>query len=142
VSPRGAIQTGSALRSAALALLAAWDAPKHEGLEEAVAALRDVIKAHSIRYRRDPSAPRPPRTGTKQESVLVMLHREDGATVAQAMEATGWQRHTIRGFLAELKRKGTPVDILERVRQVGRNKQGAKGSCSVYRVAAAPAEAC
>jgi hypothetical protein len=41
----------------------------------------------------------------------------------------------VRGFLAGLKRKGITVEVLERVRQVGPNKEGAKGSYSVYRVA-------
>jgi hypothetical protein len=39
----------------------------------------------------------------------------------------GWAPHTIRGFLAGLAKKGIRVDVLERVRQVGPNKQGVKG---------------
>jgi hypothetical protein len=33
-----------------------------------------------------------------------------------------------------LKKKGTQVDVLDRVRQVGPNKEGAKGSYSIYRI--------
>ena len=84
---------------------------------------------------------RQPRTGTKQETVLALLRRDEGATIAQVMDATGWQQHTVRGFLAGLKRKGVTVEVLDRVRQVGPNKQGAQGSYSVYRIAATPAEA-
>ena len=40
----------------------------------------------------------------------------------------------MRGFLAGLKKKGVQVETLERVRQVGPNKQGAKGSYTVYRI--------
>jgi hypothetical protein len=47
----------------------------------------------------------------------------------------GQAPHTVRGFLAGLAKKGIRVDVLERVRQVGTNKQGAKGSYSVYRLA-------
>jgi hypothetical protein len=36
-----------------------------------------------------------------------------------------------------LKQRGLAVAVLERVRQVGPNKQGAKGSYSVYRIAEA-----
>jgi hypothetical protein len=61
----------------------------------------------------------------------------EGTTIAEIMEATGWQPHTVRGFLAGLKRKGVTVEVLERVRQVGPNKQGAKGSYSIYRIAEA-----
>ncbi|MCA3337909.1 MAG: DUF3489 domain-containing protein, partial [Roseomonas sp.] len=75
-------------------------------------------------------------TGTKQEVVLAMLRRPEGATVAQIAEATGWAQHTVRGFFAGLKkRQGITVEIAERIRQVGPNKQGAKGSYTVYRVA-------
>jgi hypothetical protein len=59
------------------------------------------------------------------------------------IEATGWAPHTVRGFLAGLKRKGHRVEVLERVRQVGPGQQGAKGSYSIYRLtdAALAAEA-
>jgi hypothetical protein len=97
-------------------------------------ALR-VALAGAARTRREPGAPRAPRAGTKQEAVLALLRRAEGATIAQIIDATGWQSHTVRGFLAGLKRKGITVEVLDRVRQVGPNKEGAKGSYSVYRVA-------
>ena len=98
-------------------------------LEGPMASLRAVLAERS------PSAPRKPREGTKQETVLEMLRRTEGATVAQIMEVTDWQNHTARGFLAGLKKKGFSIETLERVRQVGPNKEGAKGSFSIYRVA-------
>jgi hypothetical protein len=65
-----------------------------------------------------------------------MLRRPEGATVAQIAEATRWQAHTVRGFFAGLKkRQGVAIEVLERVRQVGPDKAGAKGSYSVYRTA-------
>ena len=83
-----------------------------------------------------PSAPkeRKPREGTKQEAVLALLRRDQGATIVQICEATAWQQHSARGFLAALKKKGIAVTVLERVRQVGLGKEGARGSYSVYRV--------
>jgi hypothetical protein len=76
-----------------------------------------------------------PREGTKQQAVLTLLRRPEGATIAQVIEATGWAQHTVRGFLADLKKKGHRVEVLERVRQVGPGAQGAKGSYSTDRVA-------
>ena len=88
---------------------------------------------------RAPSPPRPaprkPREGTKREVVLAMLRRPGGATVAQIAEATGWAPHTVRGFFAGLKKNGVQVAVLERVRQVGPNKDGAKGSFTIDRAA-------
>lgn len=143
VSRRGPVGGAAALRMAATTVMATWDAPERDGLEGAISGLRDALAAapRASRQTRDATTPRTPRTGTKQEAVLALLRRDEGTTIAQVMDATAWQQHTVRGFLAGLKRKGIGVEVMERVRQVGPNKQGAKGSYSIYRIAtAAPAE--
>ena len=58
-------------------------------------------------------------------------------TIEQVADATGWQPHTVRGFFAGLKKRGIEVSVLDRVRQVGPNNAGAKGSYTVYRIAEA-----
>nr|WP_280856220.1 DUF3489 domain-containing protein [Pararoseomonas indoligenes] len=93
-----------------------------------------MTRAGANRPARDPSVPRRPREGTKNQTVLTRLRREMGATLTGIMDATGWAQHTVRGFLARLKKKGHAVEVLERVRQVGPGAQGAKGSHSVYRI--------
>ncbi len=70
---------------------------------------------------------------------MTLLRRDEGATIAQVIDTTARQQHTVRGFLAGPKRRGIIVEALERVRQVRPNKQGAKGSYSIYRIAAAAA---
>lgn len=42
---------------------------------------------------------------TKQESVLALLSSADGATLSDLMDATGWQQHSVRGFLAGTVKK-------------------------------------
>ena len=106
-------------------------------LDGRMAALRAALAGKPTRAPREPGAPRKPREGTKQETVLAMLRREEGATIAQICEATGWQGHTVRGFFAGLKkRQGIEVQVLERVRQVGPNKEGARGSYTIYHLPA------
>ncbi len=54
------------------------------------------------------SAPkvRKPREGTKQQQMIDLMRRPKGATLAEVVEATGWQQHTIRGAMAgALKKK-------------------------------------
>jgi Protein of unknown function (DUF3489) len=140
---------GTNLRQAAQAVLDAWDDDSDRGaLAGPMERLRTML-AKPASAARDPDAPRKPREGTKQQKVLAMLRRPEGATIAQIAEATGWAAHTVRGFFAGLKKKGIAVAVLERVRQVGPNKAGAKGSYSIYRIAdaamaadAAPGAAC
>jgi hypothetical protein len=50
-----------------------------------------------------PSDAKPP---SKQDAVISMLRRPEGATVDEVASATGWQRHTVRGvFSGTLKKK-------------------------------------
>ncbi len=60
----------------------------------------------------EPAAPAAPtasdkvRAGTKLAALVDLLSRKQGATLAEAVEATGWQSHSVRGAISgALKKK-------------------------------------
>jgi hypothetical protein len=122
------------LRQAAQAVLVAWQKANGVVLADTLhQALQDLHRTLS----RAPSQRPPdrPREGTKQAQVIALLRRPEGTTVAQIAEAMNWAPHTVRGFFAGLKKKGMNLEVLERVRQVGPNKVGAKGTAIAYEIA-------
>ena len=46
-----------------------------------------------------------PIRGSKKSRIIAMLRSPDGATISAMAKATGWQQHTVRGFLAAVVRK-------------------------------------
>jgi outer membrane biosynthesis protein TonB len=53
----------------------------------------------------DKKAPAAERSNKKAE-VIELMKRAKGATLAEIMELTAWQKHTIRGFVSILGKKG------------------------------------
>ena len=94
----------------------------------AVASARKAkAKAEPVQMPDDTDTAKPVaiRAGTKQARIIAMLQRPEGATVAEMVEATSWQAHTVRGSISgALKKKlGLPV-AAEKV----------KGRGTVYRL--------
>jgi hypothetical protein len=56
------------------------------------------------------------RKGTKTAKILGMLQRSGGASIKELCKATGWQAHSVRGFLSgALKKKmGLRIDSAKR----------------------------
>ncbi|MBL6459567.1 DUF3489 domain-containing protein [Belnapia sp. T6] len=128
------LTTRASLRNAAQRVLSAWDdeVSQRADLPDAIASLRGLLPKPTPASRT--AGPRKPHEGTKQQQVLALLRRPEGATITQVAEATGWQAHTVRGFFAGPKKRGIEVSVLKRIRQVEPNKVGAKGSYTVYRI--------
>ena len=72
--------------------------------------------------------------GSKQSRVIAMLHSPAGATIAAMMKATGWQPHSMRGFLAGVVRKRLKLNLTSkriagtRVYQITRPAEGSRPS--------------
>jgi Protein of unknown function (DUF3489) len=58
-----------------------------------------------IRTKTAKKAPGKHMPGSKQDSVITLLRRPEGATLGVLAKATGWQPHSLRGFLAGTVRK-------------------------------------
>jgi len=58
----------------------------------------------------------PARQGSKKAQVIALLRRPEGATLADIAKATGWQNHSIRGFLSGSlgKKMGLTVESFKR----------------------------
>jgi hypothetical protein len=66
------------------------------------------------------------REGTKQATLIAMLRRPEGADLEEIAEATGWQKHTIRGAISGALKKKLGLEVTST-----RDHQGRR----VYRLA-------
>ena len=104
-----AVASNEELRAARLSgkrLLALWNAlpgvERRKKVGDRDALIDQLWSAIEMLPEPRPDAKRP----SKQDAVIAMLRRAEGATVDEVVSATGWQRHTVRGvFSGTLKKK-------------------------------------
>src|SRR5271156_2245822 len=72
--------------------------------------------------KRPAAASSKPKSGsdTKHARIIAMLRTPAGATVAWMMDATGWQQHSVRGFLAGVVRKKLGLNLVSELTDKGR----------------------
>ena len=74
----------------------------------------------------DPDRQSETKEPSKQEAVIAMLQRPEGATVDEVARVMGWQRHTVRGLFSGTLKKKLGLTLASAQEERGR----------VYRIAA------
>ena len=62
-------------------------------------------KAEKAGAKKAPKESAKTRSGNKTEQILALIGRAKGATLAEIMEATQWQAHSVRGFISTAAKK-------------------------------------
>ena len=130
-----AIASNEELHAAALSgkrLLALWNALPAVERRRKVGD-RDVLINQlwsAIEALPEPEPQSDAKRPSKQDEVIAMLRRPEGATVDEVVRATGWQRHTVRGIFSGTLKKKLGLSLASVKEERGR----------VYRIAA-PASA-
>ncbi len=65
----------------------------------------------------------PVRAGTKQATLIDMLKKPNGASIAQMGAKMGWQPHSVRAALTGLRKRGVAI-----------NREKTDAGVSVYRI--------
>lgn len=79
------------------------------GIDPVVAKTVIAMRKHAAKA----EAQKPPaqRKGTKQAMLIALMQRPAGATIAEIVEATSWQAHTVRGSISGALKKKLGLSI-------------------------------
>jgi hypothetical protein len=71
------------------------------------------------------------RTASKTDRILKLLRQKNGATIGALSEATGWQAHSVRGFLSGTVKNKLGLPLASEISKDGKRR---------YRIATSAAE--
>ena len=101
---------------------------RRRGVKKAAGASAKATKASSDRIKPD----------SKQDRIVVLLRRPEGATLDVLVKETEWQKHSVRGFLAGTVRKKLKLPLLsEKIDGVRTYRIGTAKSAKTKKASAA-----
>jgi hypothetical protein len=108
-------------------LLALWNALPGVEKRQKVGDRRALIDQlwSAIEVLPEPEPPSDAKRPSKQDAVIAMLRRPEGATVEEVVRVTGWQPHTVRGVFSGTLKKNLGLTLASAKEERGR----------VYRIA-------
>lgn len=80
--------------------------------KEAIMAKRPAKTAPRTRKTATKPTPAVETKTSKQNVVLALLRRQQGASIVEIMEATGWQPHSVRGFMSGALKRRLKIDVV------------------------------
>src|ERR1035438_10049039 len=86
---------------------------RHRNKGKKATPAKKAAKAKKVAKKSKPAKePKAARTGSKSEEVIALLKRKGGATMAEIVALTGWQKHTTRGWVSGFlgKKMGITVE--------------------------------
>jgi Protein of unknown function (DUF3489) len=93
--------------------------PKSKPKAPARSTPRSTSKSRP-RTRLAPSSKTAMRLDTKHARIIALLRAPAGTTIVAIMTATGWQQHSVRGFLAGVVRKKLRLNLISEQTDKGR----------------------
>jgi hypothetical protein len=78
---------------------------KGKAKKKATAAKAAAPKRNKTSKTPSAKTPSTPRAGSKMAQAIALMERKGGVTISELMQSMGWQRHTVRGFMAGAMKK-------------------------------------
>src|SRR6202048_911030 len=103
-------------------LLALWNAGPGVEKRRKVGDRNELIDQlwSAIEALPDPDQPSDTKRPSKQDAVVAMLQRSEGATVDEVATVMGWQRHTVRGLFSGTLKKKLGLSLASATEERGR----------------------
>lgn len=89
-------------------------------LEKNVKGSKASCRSHTETVEKIPIKKSKMRSEPKQATLIKLLKRSGGASIDEMTEATGWQRHSIRGMMCGVLKKRPELSISSEKEERGR----------------------